>query len=1125
MNKKLKTEFYRTSKLAGISAQKLKIKSGKEYKLRYKEDPRLPSNPNRHYSNEWTSWKVFLGTGITPYETFSEASKAAINIGVSSGSDYMRKRHVDPKLPSRPETKFKDSWNGWNHFLGKNCTGFYESLNEASQAVFGLGIHSQVQYHKRYKEDPKLCSSPHTYYADEWVNWYTFLCKERCSYYESMKDASNAAISIGIKTVREYNKLFKKDPLLNYAPNKYYEDEWVSWSHFLKTEIVKYKNLRAASEAAIGLDIKSAKEYMARYKEDPLLPACPSIYYKDEWKGFAYYLGVEYKYASIQEASDAAIRLGIKSRAEYRKRFREDTLLHGSPQKKYRENWIDWYSFLQVDKPLAMDKKWIEAKNKYLEDRHSVDVRGYILEGFYSHYFKDEHPPKLPSLLFYKDYDFNSAKYISFISSQNKNSKKRYHNVISEFFDYIIDEYCTDKDNNGDAYIIPGFRNPLKTILKGFGSVLASHRPSESVKPVLPFVYIDKARTFLFSDVSKSFSELNHLHDLFSADWFDVDLKKIDKSDPDCVWRVKSSVENEEYQMWSPARAVALFTLLMVPLRGQQILWLDSGEADSSIPFTDEDGNIRWKKNANILSNLRKDNKGFIEDLSEGGLGMFVTTNKTSHTQGCYSVPYIPHNLALLIIKLRNWQSKYNPLNELTSWTGIKLPRKINIKTLQARGKQAFLFRDPCSDKVSPYSTGRAFGVYLPRVLYKIQDDKFPLVEYIGESRYKSKFTPHSLRVSLITAYVVDGGVSLQVVAKLVGHASIVMTIYYIKIGSGEMRRELGEAEKRAIIKGTQKLEDTILSNHIEQARGELVGRDNDFFSKVDDAWPVSSYQFSDKGICPMGGGACDSGGVGEIDRLPTPTPTGYLGRRNCIRCRYFITGPAFIGGLQALANEISLEIKVVNDENIICQERIQELEDVQYDCDVSGEYFTKKSELSKAHSDHEERAMKLDLLLCDMSALLTLIKQCMALLNEQDAGNGKQLIVSDSLANLDFLLEESQTSFRLLSQVCENATIYTGSSASRALPLRSQMLDQLADKNGLSPTMFRLSKEQQLTVGNQLTKLLMDRVQSWVDIDRLVTGDILLDDLNDDDSLEPLSQSIKCLLDQPSQNSYLGGS
>lgn len=84
-----------------------------------------------------------------------------------------------------------------------------------------------------------------------------------------------------------------------------------------------------------------------------------------------------------------------------------------------------------------------------------------------------------------------------------------------------------------------------------------------------------------------------------------MDESLIDRDDPNCIWRVvkadrkmkdKREVVNS-YQIWSPVRFVALYTLLRFPLRGQQILWLDSGEADNEIAVLDaEHGGVHWER-------------------------------------------------------------------------------------------------------------------------------------------------------------------------------------------------------------------------------------------------------------------------------------------------------------------------------------------------------------------------------------------------------------------------------------------------------------------------------------------------------------------------------------------------
>lgn len=53
----------------------IKIKSRDDYSIRYREDPRLPSNPHKVYAKAgWSGWPDFLGKTAAPlYATFEEA--------------------------------------------------------------------------------------------------------------------------------------------------------------------------------------------------------------------------------------------------------------------------------------------------------------------------------------------------------------------------------------------------------------------------------------------------------------------------------------------------------------------------------------------------------------------------------------------------------------------------------------------------------------------------------------------------------------------------------------------------------------------------------------------------------------------------------------------------------------------------------------------------------------------------------------------------------------------------------------------------------------------------------------------------------------------------------------------
>ncbi|MBF4396134.1 hypothetical protein, partial [Vibrio anguillarum] len=105
----------------------------------------------------------------------------------------------------------------------------------------------------------------------------------------------------------------------------------------------------------------------------------------------------------------------------------------------------------------------------------------------------------------------------------------------------------------------------------------------------------------------------------------------------------------------------------------------------------------------------------------------------------------------------------------------------------------------------------------------------------------------------------------------------------------------------------------------------------------------------------------------------------------------------------------------------------------------------------------------------------------------------------------------------RALAEVCENAEIFLSANATTALPRRSQSLDKMLSNNNMQPQLFKLSEEMQLHVGNQITQLMLARLNGWGNINRVLDGELPLDLLgsSDDSDLVPLSEDIKALLEK----------
>jgi len=316
------------------------------------------------------------------------------------------------------------------------------------------------------------------------------------------------------------------------------------------------------------------------------------------------------------------------------------------------------------------------------------------------------------------------------------------NNAAHGFIEWVLTQpsFC-EEDDEGGLHTSPAFRNPISYL-----SSSGTPRPDESVRPTLPYGYVDELRQMIaegpnFGEwkwaqaaLGTRLSVLGMRKTKGAASkedddvtvapvWFEVPKRLIDKSDPDCVWRSRMRTvdgpgkrgQGKEkeliYEMWSPVRWVALLVKLQLPLRTAQVRWLDSGEADT---WRWEDG--KWSPNLGALakgSEARPHVNGVFmrprNPLADGDAKVLlhINTNKTADRDKSglakgYTVPWVVggqlhQDPFYWLEKLRNWQEKYNSLKRLTSWSELDM-RHANVKSeaqLASYPDTAFLFRTP----------------------------------------------------------------------------------------------------------------------------------------------------------------------------------------------------------------------------------------------------------------------------------------------------------------------------------------------------------------------------------------------------------------------------------------------
>jgi superfamily II DNA or RNA helicase len=282
------------------------------------------------------------------YETWQEAAKAASLLGIRSKAEYATSYRKDPRLPSSPPYTYGEDFPTWEVFLGRRRAERYKTWREASKAALALGITSPKEYKARYKEDPRLPADPPS--MPGCLGWNAFFGRER-KLYPTWQKVLQICKQHKVRSVAEYHKLCDKDPRLPRFPYDAYEGFPGFAAAFGRRRIDNpYPTWQQASKAAKRLGIKSSVQYPKLFKRDKRLYASPSMAYSD-FPGWAIFLGiperklVQNPYSTWQQAGRAARALGIKGSMEYRRRYKEDERLPGVPHRY--EGFPGWAKFLK----------------------------------------------------------------------------------------------------------------------------------------------------------------------------------------------------------------------------------------------------------------------------------------------------------------------------------------------------------------------------------------------------------------------------------------------------------------------------------------------------------------------------------------------------------------------------------------------------------------------------------------------------------------------------------------------------------------------------------------------------------------------------------------------------------
>lgn len=767
----------------------------------------------------------------------------------------------------------------------------------------------------------------------------------------------------------------------------------------------------------------------------------------------------------------------------------------------------------------------LQQWREYAEEWLKTVVRGKdralaALSNFFKKYVIEYNITRSVQEFISKEYDAPNFYEIIYAGKGSQTHALSEAKKVVAFIDCVIEEKFSIEDDLGNKLTPAEFKNPLTKYLP---DSVKSNRRNESDKNVLPYRYIMDLRNILCPPNATCFKDLKFGQSAgdssMGGDWFIVGKSVIDKNDPDCVYRFRKTskyeqtnkgLSDEVYEMWFPGTTVALLIKLLLPLRTYQVCMLDSGEMDT-YKYVQPMRNVagEWIKNDSHLSQGTERNpfeRGVLRKFKDNTTqlemtGFFINTNKTAdinkdESDKGYNIPWQYEETQYWLVKLRDWQMKYNPISQPAKWTELTrnhIGQAKDVRILKEMGKATFLFRNPTSIGQEHLPIGaHGLDCIWHKTLQKLEEqlkanasseEERSLKFVRADSKLTTYYPLHSLRVSLITAYALEGGVPMPILSKAIaGHARLIMTLYYTKAGISYVTDTMNQAEKSILENDKEAFNRFIRDAKYEQLEASVAANDPIAFQTIINAQKSgASIVISDKGVCPKGCFGCDSGGTYTNDDTDKTTYGSVPGfpEQNCVRCRWFITGPAFLPGLVHHFNTIGYNMGETGRRVIKYQHNIELLENEKYECELNGTIFKKHHELLKYEQLYQQEIQKNDKLANDYNATLRLIDKCMKIIKDVPSKDGVQLVTVGSISDVSISLNNAEHELEQLQIICNGAELFPETDASKAVLQRSQIIDLTLKSNNKMPVMFSLTEEEQLIAGNQFMRLLIKRAGS----------------------------------------------
>lgn len=733
---------------------------------------------------------------------------------------------------------------------------------------------------------------------------------------------------------------------------------------------------------------------------------------------------------------------------------------------------------------------WREQALAFLESKVSGrEKRIGALNKWFDYLLSDPSMPMNPVEMF----DRSKARAYPQLPTGGRHQNKA-NEEIRQFLDFVLERNCSVQDDNGRRYPHAHYRNPIPIPLPSKArAAFETHRQPMPTRLIRLCIQILMEKDHAWAK-RKTFK---------NADWLN--------------WKNPETGKTE--RIWCPVRCYALLAKLLLPARTFQVRMLDSGEADTERYDVASD---KWAPNAKQVPlskaptkrGARIENGVFRKYTRANGTHgsmLFFNTNKTadadrsSGEQG-YVMPWEHKEALALFSALRDWQEKHNPIAVPTRWASVPELRMRHVDELAQMGEACFLFRDPTEivNPGLPITDAKLHGMWLSlmdeaeqrlRASGETLADGSPIAIVTKRNEQgrplSALYDLHTLRVTIITA-LYEQGVPPEYIMKAVGHSSVLMTLYYVKINSEDIAQALNEASARQYAGESEQW-----LRHLKKVESgqlkKLVAANHDSGIDAFSNSGGNGVLTMPHGLCSMGGRRCGDG-LATIDpKSGAKSFTAVPGlSANCVSCRFFLTGPAFLRGLEAHFNDLAYRLK---DRSTAFRKAQERFDSLIHQRDLAIEErrpFPLHRELQLAESAAERSKMEVDDLGLRMHATFQLVQKSLSIVNSHPLNDdGFSLVVADGeAARLRATLEEAHE-LHQLQRVCESAVLFEGLQIETKKPNleRMRFFDRMLADAGMQPTFCLIQDEEvALRVANEMGRLLYATMSSK-DVANLADG------------------------------------